>query len=236
MKNLPGPLHIVAFAVIILVAGCGKGGHQDQLRDARNSLQAGNTGAAIVQLKDALQAEPNSGEARLLLGRALLAGGDAASAILELNKAQELKVPKLQVAPDIARALLSQRQYKKITDDFGVAVLGDAKADADLGASLANAYAMQGQIQAAEAVLVTILKQDPSNAEALVLRARVLASKGQLEEAVEVLDKVITVQPKNALALAVKGNIQYVGLGDVAGATAPLFELHLPPGSSGASA
>ena len=52
-------------------------------------MAAGNQGAAVVELKNALQKEPDSTEARLLLAEAALWLGDARGAERELGTAED---------------------------------------------------------------------------------------------------------------------------------------------------
>ena len=57
---------------------------------AKESLAKNDRSAAVIQLKNALQKNPDLGEARLLLGKALLEQGDLAAAEKELRRAREL--------------------------------------------------------------------------------------------------------------------------------------------------
>ena len=57
-----------AFAVGLLIA-CGQPNEQELIAAARISSAKGDRGAAIIGLKTVLQAHPESGEARFLLGR-----------------------------------------------------------------------------------------------------------------------------------------------------------------------
>src|SRR5687768_8412823 len=73
---------------------------------AKQSLAKNDTNTAVVQLKSALQKNPNSAEVRFLLGEALLAAEKPRDAIVELKKARELKYDDARVAPLLAQALL----------------------------------------------------------------------------------------------------------------------------------
>ncbi len=65
---------------------------------------------------------------------------------------------------------------------------------------LAQALFADGRFSEAEATLKTLLAEDNSNAEALILYARCLAERGELGEAQVVLDAVKTDEHKAALA------------------------------------
>ena len=96
-----------------LVAGCGGDSPDKLIASSKEFLAKNDSKAAVIQLKNALQQNPNLGEARFLLGKALLESGDMAGAEVELRKALELKFAAEQTTPLLARALLSTGQAKK---------------------------------------------------------------------------------------------------------------------------
>ena len=75
----------------------------DMIASARQYLEKDDAKAAIIELKTVLQKTPDLAEARFLLGKALLASGDAPGAVLELGKAAELRYDENEVAPHAAR-------------------------------------------------------------------------------------------------------------------------------------
>ena len=115
----------------VLLSGCGGDNPDALLASARDYLAKNDAKAAVIQLKNALQANPDLPEGRYLLGLALLRGGDPVGSETELRKALALKHPAEQVAPPLAQAMLAQGQYKKLTDEFGQTKLGQAAAEAD---------------------------------------------------------------------------------------------------------
>ena len=68
-------------------AGCQNETAADLIRSARDYQARGDTQAAIIQLKNAVQKQPDNAEARLLLGQASLIVGDPTSAEKELRRA-----------------------------------------------------------------------------------------------------------------------------------------------------
>ena len=95
---------LVGALASMFLSGCGQSPEQ-MVASAKEYLGKNDRNAAIIQLKNALQENPNLGEARLLLGRAQLQAGDLASAEKGLRRALELKVPIEDVAPDLARSI-----------------------------------------------------------------------------------------------------------------------------------
>ena len=113
------------------LAACEGGTEASFLASARALLDKHDTNGAIIQLKNALDKNPNSAPARILLGRTLLQGGDPAAALTQLRKAQSAGAPPAQVAPDIARALMVLGEDKKLVAELkqlGIKTTHDKKA------------------------------------------------------------------------------------------------------------
>jgi lipopolysaccharide biosynthesis regulator YciM len=74
------------------------------------------TRAAILELKSALQEQPNNREARLLLGKAHLASDAYADAEKELTRAKEQGASYDEVLPALAKSLLLQNKSEKVLE------------------------------------------------------------------------------------------------------------------------
>ena len=210
---------LVAFLVALLAA-CGHDNPADLILSARQHLAHGEAAAAAIQLKNALQQEPGSAEARLLLGQTLLDQDDAAAASVELRKALASGSPPAAALPPLARALLSRREYKTVTDEFGSTELAatDADALADLKTSLATAWAAQGQLPRAETALAAALRARPDFPPAMLLQARLASQRHDDAAALALIDKAIQRDPAQAEAWALRGSLRYGVDGDAAGA------------------
>lgn len=189
------------------LGGCG-GDSPDQLIAASKEFLAKNDSkAAVIQLKNALQADPNLGEARFLLGKALLESGDAAGAEVELRKALELKYASEQVLPLLARALLASGQAKKLTDEFSKAELPAGEDLATMKTMLSAAWTAQGKPDLANAELTAALVAKPDYAPALLISARGMAGAGRLDEAEAIVQDVLTANARNQDALLLAGSL-----------------------------
>jgi putative PEP-CTERM system TPR-repeat lipoprotein len=177
------------------------------LDSAKGFLAKNDNKAAIIQIKNALQSNPELPEARYLLGTALLETGDPAGAEAELRKALELKQPQDSVVPQLARALLAQGQAKKLTDEFSKSELGQPSAKASLQMSLVSAYAMQGNAELSQAALNAALQSDPNFAPARIAQARQRAGQRNFDGALEMVNDVIVKSPESYDAWKLKGDI-----------------------------
>ena len=131
---------LTAVFVALALVACGGDKPEAMLASARDYLAKNDTKAAIIQLKNALQENPELAEGRFLLGRALLQGGDLAGSETELRKALALKHSSEAVVPLLAQTMLAQRQFKKLVDEFASTELSKPEAQSDLKTSLASAY------------------------------------------------------------------------------------------------
>jgi thioredoxin-like negative regulator of GroEL len=73
--------------------GCGGEKPETMLNSAKAFLAEERPQGGRIQLKNALQQDPQLAEARFLLAKALLEGGDPTGAEVELRKAQDLNYP-----------------------------------------------------------------------------------------------------------------------------------------------
>ena len=223
-RALPTTVSLTLTAVAALLIGCSGGGGSDteQIAAAKVLIEKKDAKAAVIQLKSALQANPKSAEARLLLGKTLLQGGDPVAAMVELLKAQELQVPDDQVIPEIARAMLAVGDTAKLLTQYGTTVLKDNAANADFKTSLAAAYAVKNDMPKASETLEEALKSKPGFAPAIVMQARVKAAGGEIDPAIALLDQVLVAEAGNERAAVLKSEFLLMGKRDVEGATATL--------------
>ena len=201
-----------------LISACGDEKPEVLIAAAKSSLEKNDQKTAIIQIKNALQVNPNLPEARFLLGTALLKNGDAPAAEIELDKSLRLKYSDDLVVPKFVQSLLLQGKFKKITDDFSKTELQSAASKADLQISLSKAYAAQGLAELSKSALNSALSYEPDNADALIMKARDFAAKSDFSAAISQIDAVILKNPGNAEALKIKGDILLYGKRDLDGA------------------
>ncbi|MES2960116.1 MAG: XrtA/PEP-CTERM system TPR-repeat protein PrsT [Pseudomonadota bacterium] len=199
---------LLAAAVLL---GCGQQSTESLLGSAKTYLANDDTRAAVIQLKNALQQDPESAEARFLLGSALLKNGEVVAAGVELRKALALKHPQDAVVPALARSMVMAGEHKKLTEEFGATQLTDRTATADLRTSLSNAYAGQGKVEQAEQSLAAALEAVPEYAPARIAEARLKAVRRDVEGAARLVDAVLATSPNEADAWQLKGDLLMFG-------------------------
>lgn len=202
----PFPLALV-LALVTLV-GCSGGSEESAISRAREQIARKDLAAATVELKAVLQEHPNSAAARFLLGKALLDQGNAPAAVIELEKAAELKYPDGELQPVLARALARAGQAKKVAERYEGFGHVDAKVAADVKTSLASAYWQLDDREKAERALDDALRLNPNQPDALLLRSTIRLVMGDAQGAKAAASALLAVDPKNAAALHTLGLVE----------------------------
>lgn len=190
---------------LAFAAGCGDS-PDAMLASAKDYLARNDHAAATIQLKNALSKNPNSGEARFLLGRALLDSGDAVAAEVELRKAMELKFSADQINPVLARALLAQGQLKKL-DELASTAVTSPEGLADLKTTIAQSLAMQGKLDAARATFAEAIAAKSDFAPALLGMARLKVAGNDVQGARTIIDDILAKDAKNGNAWLFKADL-----------------------------
>lgn len=196
-----------ALTLALLLAACGGDKPEALLASARDYLAKDDAKAAVIQIKNALQKAPESGEARLLLGQALLKSGDPVGAEVELRKAMDVGYAPDQVVPQLAQALLAIGQPKKVLSDLQTAPLTTAEAKADLQTSVALAHAALGQMDKARAAIDAALAVKADHGQTMLVKARMLLADGDIAGGTDTLEKVLAKDARNHEAWKLKGDL-----------------------------
>ena len=212
LKALPA-----ALVLATLLTACGDDPAK-LVAQAKEFQSKNDNAAAIIQLKNALQAQ-DSPEARFLLGKSLLLTGDAVGAETELRKALDAGYKADDVVPWLAKAALSQRKFKEV-NEFAGRTLSDPKAQAELLTVQAVSWLAQAKVADATRAVEAALKAKPDHAPALIEQARLKARLKDFDGALAVLDQAAKGAEGAEDALKLQGDIQLYGRNDVEAALA----------------
>lgn len=206
-SNVPGRLAALALACLLGVSACSNDSAPSLIASGKEFLAKKEPRKALIQFKSALQKDPQSAEARFLLGQALLDAGDPTSAVVELSKALDQRFDDNQVLPPLARAMLLSGGAKKLSTLYGDMVLSDKAANAALKVWVANAWGVLGDKAKVQTALDAALAAVPDFPAAVVLQARLQASQGQFDEALRMVDQVLAREAANAEAWHLRGEL-----------------------------
>lgn len=194
--------------VAIALAGAAHASSEEAdgfIADARARLERGDVKAAAIQLKNALRADPGNLEARLLLGKALIATRDFDTAEKNLRAAYNVD-PTDEVQIALAQALYGLTRFEDVLD-----VLKDGARTPENGRlkTVIRGEALlklQRYASAAEAA-ETVLRQKPDSAPALYLAARAHFAQAEVLAAQTDLDRILKTSPDFADAWTLKARI-----------------------------
>lgn len=198
---------LIAVLLIGVLAGCGRDKPEAMVASAKEYLAKQDFKAAIIQLRNALQKDPDLAEARYLLGKAQLETGDNPSAEKELRRAIELGHAADLAVPALAQAVLQQGDPNKVLKEFGQTQLSSPEARADLQSTIGVAQAVQGKLDAAKSSLVQSLQTSPDNPKAMLGLARINAGENDISGAMQLVEKVLEKTPGMHEALALKAEL-----------------------------
>ncbi|MDY0747223.1 PEP-CTERM system TPR-repeat protein PrsT [Paucibacter sp. R3-3] len=198
-------LAVLAASALLLVGCFGQSADQF-LAEAKTKIDAKESEAAVIQLKNALQKDPNLAEARFLLGKVMLESGDMRGAAIELGKAKDLGYSDDLVVPLMAQAMVGQGQLQEVLTSFDDIQLQSPEAISNLKASLAVAYGGLGRSVQAEEAIQSAVSVDPSNTRAQLVRIRLLAGGGSIDDALLALDALMAKSPSSE-AWQLKGDL-----------------------------
>lgn len=169
------------------------------LAEAKQYQQKGDNKAAVIQLKNALQKDPENKDARYMLGAIYNETGDPLSAEKELRKAVSLGLSAATALPDLAKALLTQGQFQKVLDE--IAQDSRSKTDAGLASLRGNAFLGLGKKIEAKESFELALKSNPDFPDALIGMAKLSAEERDMDAANRFAQLAVSKNSKNPQAL-----------------------------------
>lgn len=200
-------IKIFSVCIALLVVACSNDTAESLLVAAKQHLENKENKSALIQLKNSLQKNPNSAEARFLLGKALLEKGDLVGAEVELQKALDLGYISDAVIPQLARTLLEKGQPEKVIAQYSDKKIESLAEQASLHSILAKAQLALGSTSKADSEIKSALSANPSNLEARILKTRLLALNKDFLSANKLLKDIQHDFPLNSESWQLNGDI-----------------------------
>lgn len=198
---------LVSIALVIFtITACGNTKDVETLiTEAKQHQQKGDDKAAIIQLKNALQQDPDNQEVRYLLGTLYNKTGDPHSAEKELSRAINLGMDPAKVLLDLGQALLNLGQFQQVLDKTE-ALPEDANL-AEILVLRGNALLALGKLEDAKTHFEQALNEKPDFPDALIGLAKYSFSQRDIESAMRLADQAIASHPENTNAWFFKGDL-----------------------------
>jgi putative PEP-CTERM system TPR-repeat lipoprotein len=219
IKRIPLAISMLSALVILTgnLSGCSMDKSADgYVADARAYQRKGDISAAIIQVRNAINLNPDNAKARYLLGVLFNESGAPDSAEKEFRKALGLGFEPAVLAPDLGASLFALGQFQKLVDDTSQVVAAD-KADVRLLVLRGNAFLELGETEKAEESFNVALAKDAGNATAMIGLARYALTRKDMDAAMRFAEQAIIAEPKEVRAWYLKGELLREK-GDVEGA------------------
>jgi putative PEP-CTERM system TPR-repeat lipoprotein len=188
------------------------------LADAKDYIAEGKIDDAIVQLKNALQADPNNIEARVQLAGLYVRRNNGPSAEKEIKAAMDRGKLHGKLQDKLAEAYLLQGKYEEVINE-----LPPDGAPADVRPGLlcarAEAYYDLGKPKAAISAYQAAEALIPNDTRPKIGLARAYIRVGDLRSAEVNADAALQIAPNSADAIVAKGQVLQAE-GDLTGAVA----------------
>jgi len=198
---------LVLVTLSIALVGCSRDDPASLLASAKQAIGKRDFSVSIIQLKNALQKEPENAEARYLLGLSFLESGDVGSAQIELKKASDLGLRSDELELALARTELARGANDKVLAELGSKTLSSPKLQAELRALVGMAQFAQGRGAEGQAALAEALALDPGNVTANLGLARLAASERDFGKALARVDAALIASPGHFEALLLKADL-----------------------------
>lgn len=206
---LDNVLRALALVLFVVLSACDPAVTDvEHVEKAQEYIENGDLKSAAIELKNALQQNPQNPQARHLLGIVHFQVGDMAASEKELRRASEYGVADDAVQPMVAKALLAQSKYEEL-DALLLQKLASATSKAEVLSAQGLGKLSRGMIGEAQQQIEEAIKLAPDDPYTGVANMRLLMAKQEFDLAREEADRVIRVDPDYAPAWSALGVLQH---------------------------
>lgn len=197
-----------AAGLALVLAGCDDAQvtSAEYLERARTLLEDGDAPGAAIEARNAVQADPDSAEARRFLGELLLAGGLAADAEAQLSRARALGMDDRALLVELGRAWLLQGDFATVLSEIAEPVPAETETDAQLLIVRANALFGSGEVAAARSTFQRSVDVAPL-AEAYAGLARLALAEDDLTRAEDYVERGRDLSPDSPVFVIVQAEL-----------------------------
>lgn len=160
-------------------------------------LQSGQPGAALRELKTASALKPGDAQIEMAMGVAANQAGQPDMAENSFRQVLKMHPDAVPALAGLSEALLAQKRYTAV-----ISVLKDAPQDEVLQLNLAIAYSKNNQLDQADGILSSIVKEHPDYAQAHVNLGILDTQQSRYREAVSEFEAALKIDPSNDVARA----------------------------------
>ena len=210
VKNNQSVPAVLMLALVFAISGCNKSNQVSEaqhLENAKTYQSRGKLQAQIIELKNILQTNPKHAEAQWMLGEAYSALGYGLDAEKELLRAKELGIDAETIKIPLGKALLDQREFKRVLDEIQPGPKSAPKSIAGIKTLHAQAQLGLRQFEKGCDIFRDAKQTDPTYVPAYWGVSQCAQGYGKPIEAADELDKALEIDPKNADSWLLRGDL-----------------------------
>lgn len=199
---------IITLSVLLALSGCSEKVDSDSsLVKAKSYIKEDKVNESVIELKNAIRADINNGEARYLLGKSYLSQGDGVSAVKELERAKALKYDNALLIPHLARAYILTDSDSDVIAlaDSAKSLNGEALIQYLAYKTLATLRSEQTEIAQASAQQAKSI--NPNSLYSQLADAYIIFSEKKFEQASMIVDGALAISADNPDVLMLQGQI-----------------------------
>jgi putative PEP-CTERM system TPR-repeat lipoprotein len=191
-------------AVLLMLVGCGLFMDEEALLErAQKARDKGDLRAAVIDLKDLLQRNPDSLPGRIALGEVALESGDVPTAVRELELARQRAANDPRVQVSLARTYIAAGRAADalaLTESEG----GNAQVQIVRGSALLTL----NRVEEARTAFQAARSADPESVEALLGMTSAVAVSDGVPAAVAMSEQLLELAPEDARVHQARGLLQ----------------------------
>lgn len=198
----------LALAASVPLSGCERVSNlteQEHIQRAKDFEDKGNLKEGVIELKNAIQKNPDSAQARLLLGEIYLRLGQGDEAEKEFSRAEKLGVNPESIKLQLGKAWLLMGEYKRVLQEISPATGTSPRSKATFLQLQGDALLMTGKLEEGCQRFKDSLATDSRHVAAYWGLANCAIAKRDLTEARTMIDTAIKIDgndPENWVVLA----------------------------------
>ena len=170
-------------------------------------MRKGNLSLATIQLKNALSGDPNNRALLMLEGIVLLQAGESVPAEHELRQARLNGARDQDVVPPLLQAMLANREWQDVLDQFPDPDLGD-KSSLAASKLIARALAYQSTGDAADAISsISRSLSIRRDVDGLLTRAKIAMFQSNYADAMGFVNQALMLAPNDPNILIMKAGV-----------------------------
>ena len=181
---------------------------QELIQRAKDSEAKGDIKTGIIELKNAVQKEPDNPEARWLLGLLYLKAELGPEAEKELRQAGALGMGAVALAAPLAESLLLQGEFQRLLNEIALTGRESARNKSKILSMFGDAKVGLRQLDEGCTLYQESLKVDATNVRAHWGLANCAYARGNSAEARSQIEAALNVEPDNATSWVVLGDLE----------------------------